>query len=229
DYPVTRRASLKDAVESLGPPHTEVHGLACDKKPASFGDLLEPGSCIDVYPAAPPVDVTRPQPLRPAFDRVAFLVDQNVAKLAGLLRLLGLDAVHDPGFSDQDLARLALEDKRILLSRDTALLKRSSVVHGRLIRAADPWDQLREVLDFYAVGPLAPLSRCPCCNQKLQPVAKKDIVHRLLPKTRTYYHAFHICPACERIYWPGSHVDRLIQRLHSLCGTVELEKSGRRL
>jgi hypothetical protein len=228
-YPVARRTSLKDALESLGPPHTEIHDLRCDGEPARFEDLLAPGRRIDVRPAAGPVDVRAEQPLRPAFSRIAFLVDENVAKLAGLLRLAGLDAAFDPGLDDADLARKAFEEERILLSRDTALLKRSLVVHGRLIRSAGPWDQLAEVLRMYTVGPLVPLSRCPRCNEPLEPVAKEAILHRLLPKTKRYYNDFHVCPGCDSIYWRGSHVDRLLGRLQEAGLAAALEKQGESL
>lgn len=225
-YPVDRRASIKDVIESLGVPHTEVYGLQYNRRSARLEDILASGGCLDVHPAAAPVDPLQDHPLRPALNRLAFLVDENVARLAGLLRLVGLDAVYHPKLSDKNLARLAHEEGRILLTRDTALLKRALVTHGRLVRAAQPWDQLREILTLFRTGPLRFLSRCPHCNQALAPAAKQDILSRLEPKTKRYYQTFHQCPDCGRIYWRGSHVAKLTKRLSEYGLQVKLENPG---
>jgi len=222
-YPVDRRASIKDVVESLGVPHTEIYGLQCNGRQAGLEDILAPGQRLEIHPAVPPVEPLRDHPLRPALPRLAFLVDENVARLAGLLRLVGLDAAYDRELGDKDLARLAHEEGRILLTRDTALLKRSLVTHGRLVRAAEPWDQLREILTFYRTASLRLLSRCPRCNQLLAPVDKQDVLPLLEPKTKRYYRTFHQCPGCGRVYWRGSHVEKLMRRLSKYGLHAKLE------
>jgi uncharacterized protein with PIN domain len=182
-----------------------------------FSHPLSAGSALDVYPLLPPVDVTRPTLLRPALDRAVFLVDVNVAKLAMLLRLLGLDAAYDRDARDRDIAERAEAEGRIVLSRDRSLLKRRQIVHGHAVRAADPTAQLAEVLAFYGLaGPFRPFSRCVRCNVDLRPVAKAEIDHLLLPLTRRYFDTFRTCPKCGRVYWPGSHHDRLRERLRDL-------------
>lgn len=151
-FDATRRASVKDVLESLGVPHTEVYVLSVDGRAVDFGHLLEPGQEVSVGPASPPVDVTAPTLLRPhVLPELRFAVDENVAKLAALLRTLGFDAAYDRRFGDGRIARLAAEEGRVVLSRDRALLKRGEIVWGRLVRAAQPLDQLLEVLDLFGV------------------------------------------------------------------------------
>jgi uncharacterized protein len=105
-------------------------------------------------------------------------------------------------------------EKRVVLTRDAALLRRKNVIHGRLIRNAQPLDQLREVLAFYGLAPpYVAFKRCLRCNIELVPVAKAEILDRLLPKTKRYFDEFHRCPDCNRIYWPGSHRDRMLEWL----------------
>lgn len=217
-YPVDRRASIKDVIESLGVPHSEVHAIQVDGREAGFSHILEDGQAVDVFPAAPPVDVTRPTLLRPApLPAVRFVVDVNVGRLANLLRILGLDAAFGNGWDDAAIADMAEAEGRIVLSRDRELLKRSKVVHGRLVRACDPEEQLLEVLTLFGLrGPFARFSRCLRCNVPLLPVAKADIIDRLLPKTRKYHDTFSMCPSCGRIYWAGSHFDKLAERLRGL-------------
>ena len=187
-------------------PHTEIGRIIVDGSEVDFGHRLAPGQDIHIHPDPPPVDVTVFHPLRPALGRVAFIVDANVGKLAPLLRMLGLDAAYDHEWDDATIAETAACERRIVLTRDRALLKRSIVTHGRLVRTQEPRRQLLEVLAYFGiVGPFNALSRCLRCNERLRPVAKADILERLLPLTKKYFHDFHICPGCGRVYWAGSH------------------------
>lgn len=232
-YPVGREASLKDVIEALGVPHTEVGSLLVRGAPGQgpgrtpqgeasgmraaeasatmqavgFSWRLAPGQHIEVQPVTPPLDVTRAHSLRPEpLAGVRFVVDVCVGKLATLLRLLGLDAAYDHTWDDATLAALARAEGRIVLTRDKALLKRATVSHGRLVRAHAPTEQLLEVLGHFGLtGPFNPFVRCLRCNQLLEPVPKAEILHLLEPLTRKYHDEFHRCRACKRIYWPGSH------------------------
>ena len=205
-FSVKRRASVKDVFESMGVPHTEVHRILVQGRETGFGHLVAEGDPVDLYPGEPPVDPVADSPLRPGLSSVRFLVDENVGRLAMLLRLIGHDAAYDRTWDDKTIADQAWEQGRIVLSRDRALLKRSRVVHGRLVRAVLPRDQLVEVVRFYGlVRRNGDFPRCLRCNAELEPVAKERILHRLLPKTRKYYHEFSRCPQCGRIYWAGSH------------------------
>jgi hypothetical protein len=222
-YPVMRQASVKDVIEALGVPHTEVYRIETDGREADFGHLLAPGERVDVFPANPPVDVAVPTLLRPeGYPRGRFLVDVNVNKLATLLRLLGFDAAGADSRPDARVAESAAAEKRVLLSRDKALLRRKNVFHGRLIRSAEPEGQLRETLAFFGLAPpYVPFKRCLRCNLPLTPVSKQDVLSRLLPKTKRYFDEFHICPGCNRIYWPGSHHDKMLMWLEELEREME--------
>ncbi|MGE4441553.1 MAG: Mut7-C RNAse domain-containing protein [Desulfomicrobium sp.] len=226
-YPVTRRASIKDVIEALGPPHTEVGSIEADGREVGFGHQLEPGEEVNVRPLAPPFDVLRPSPLRPEpLPRIAFAVDANVGRLAALLRTLGFDTFYDPTLDDAPLAELAAREGRIVLSKDRSLLKRSLVVFGCLIRADDPRHQLREVLRLFGLRPPYHLfSRCLLCNALLEPVPKAEIMHRLLPLTRRHYSDFHRCPRCDKLYWPGSHHEHVLERMEEICRDLFAENA----
>lgn len=218
NYVLNRRASIKDVVESLGVPHTEIYFVAAGNGPATLEQLAEPGQSLTLSPAAPPVDVTQPTPLRPEpLPKLRFVVDENVGRLAGLLRMLGFDAVYDRLWDDERIAEMAQDEKRVVLTRDRALLKRSQVVYGRLVRAPRPWDQLAEVVSFFGVESAPALfKRCIRCNGILEPVDKKDILDRLEPKTKKYFNEFNRCPDCGRIYWRGSHFEKMIRFMKNL-------------
>jgi uncharacterized protein with PIN domain len=78
------------------------------------------------------------------------------------------------------------------------------------VRATDPRDQIVEVARrFDLPTAMVPFSRCTACNGELREVAKKEIAHRLPPGAKEHYDEFRQCPDCERVYWEGSHFDRL--------------------
>jgi len=206
-----RRASIKDVVESFGVPHTEVYGIAADGREVGFGHIPFPGECIDVQPGVPPVDPSTATLLRPdPLSGLRFVVDVNVARLAGHLRLLGFDTEYIPGATDESIARCFHREGRIVLSRDRNLLKRRAIAYGRLIRSQKPLEQLGEVVSFFGLGASSrPFSRCCRCNGTLTHVDKKDILDRLEPLTKRYFDEFRICGVCRQIYWKGSHFAEL--------------------
>ncbi|ADW18417.1 protein of unknown function DUF82 [Desulfobulbus propionicus DSM 2032] len=209
--PVSRAASIKDVIESFGVPHTEVERIACDGQPTDFSHLVRAGQHFDIHPITAPWDVTRPTPLRPEpLTGIRFIVDGNVGRLGRYLRMAGFDTLYDPRWDSKTLLGCLGEQPRIVLTRDLDLLKRKQVVFGRYIRADKPVGQLREVLALFGLGRWPrPFARCLDCNTPLEPVDKQRIVHRLEPLTRRYFERFTFCPHCDKIYWAGSHVERM--------------------
>lgn len=213
-----RLAPLKDLVESLGVPHTEVGLLIRRGEPVGFGYVPTYGEEIHVLAPEVPVDVTRPAPLRPSpLKEVRFLADLNVERLGRLLRLAGFDAAPSEKGSDRRLAFRAGLEGRVVLTRDRLLLMRNSVSWGRLIRSDRPWDQLAEVVRFFGLqAQLAPFTRCPVCNGLLEDVPAETVWEFLEPLTRRYYREFSRCSDCGRVYWAGSHHVRALERLEEI-------------
>ena len=217
-YPLTRRASLKDIIEAQGIPHPEIKALLVNGAEVDFSYLPVANDRIEVLPLTPVVDVLTATRLRPEpLPAIAFAVDVNIAKLAPLLRMVGMDCWYENNVSDLSLARLAREQRRILLTRDTQLLKRNQVIHGHLVRSQNPEEQLREVINLYGLRPrLNPFSRCMNCNGELTETSKENIYHHLETLTKKYYHSFHQCRGCGKIYWAGSHRQRMEKKISAI-------------
>ena len=97
--------------------------------------------------------------------------------------MVGFDTVYRRDYTDRELARISVDENRILLTRDLGLLKRNAVIRGYFIRATNPRDQLVEVLRrFDLVGSISPFERCIHCNNRLRPIAKELAADRLLQK-----------------------------------------------
>jgi uncharacterized protein with PIN domain len=212
-YPVyDGTQSVKHLIESLGIPHTEVELILAGGQVIDFHYLVQAGDRITVYPPFATIDVSPAGRLRPALTPPhRFILDNHLGKLARYLRLLGLDTLYaDNHVPDVELAHIAQDEQRILLSRDRGLLMRGNVTYGYCLRTKDSFQQLIAVLHrFQLLDEVAPWTRCLRCNGLLVPVDKETIRHRLEPKTKLYFEKFHMCRDCRQIYWQGSHYPRL--------------------
>lgn len=212
------RAAIKDVIEAVGVPHTEVDLVLVNGESVDFTYLVQDGDRISVYPVFETIDITpltrvRPRPLR----EPRFVVDTHLGKLAVYLRMLGFDTIYRNDWDDTTLAHLSQSEHRILLTRDRGLLKRSVVTHGYHVRATHPEHQVAEVVQrFDLFRALAPFRRCLRCNGVLTSVTKAAIVDQLPPKIRQYYDEFHRCQGCHRVYWKGTHYQRMEQLMQRL-------------
>jgi hypothetical protein len=204
-------ASVKDLIEGLGVPHTEVEIILANGRSVEFGYRPREGDQVSVYPVFETLDVTPLLRLRPGPLRVVrFVLDGHLGRLAGYLRLLGFDTIWRADAADPELARVSQDEQRILLTRDRQLLKRAGVSRGRWIRSTNPLTQAREVLDRFDLRrAAAPFTRCMACNGLLRPASLEEVRARLLPGTIRGHSRYQACESCPRVYWKGSHHARL--------------------
>ena len=204
---------MKDVVESLNVPHTEVAFLFVNTRPVDFTYLTHDGDEIDAFPLTRRsdlpfstfVELRPPPPPR-------FVLDTHLGRLAGYLRMLGFDTLYSNTYHDDELASISANADRILLTRDIGLLKRAIVIHGYFVRSTDPEKQIVEVLQRFSFFDCIELfKRCMRCNGLLHAVPKQQIADQLQPRTRAYYHEFQQCEQCGHIYWKGPHYQAMQQ------------------
>ena len=210
--------AVKDAIEAVGVPHPEVDLILAQGRSVDFLYLLQDGDRISVYPYFRRLDPgsfsrVRPEPL----NETRFVVDVHLGRLARYLRMLGFDTLYQNDYADETLAHISSSEQRLLLTRDRGLLKRSVIVYGYCLRTTNPRRQLTEVLHrFDLFDSITPFQRCLTCNGRLQPVAKQDILDQLSSNTEQYYDQFHQCQVCHKLFWKGSHfqrMERFVERL----------------
>lgn len=210
-HELTRRTSVKDLIESFRVPHTEVEVILVNGKSVDFSHIVQPGDRISVYPMFESLDVSplirlREKPLRDP----RFVIDTNLGQLARYLRLLGFDVVYRNDFTDREVAQIAHAERRIVLTRDRALLRHKIITHGYFVRPDKPREQVKEVLARLQLHrALQPFTRCLRCNGELEDVEKETVLDQLEPKTKKYYERFRRCKVCGQAYWKGSHFDRM--------------------
>jgi uncharacterized protein with PIN domain len=136
--------------------------------------------------------------------------------LARWLRVLDVDTAYDPALDDPELVTRAVEEERVLLSRDRRLLERRLARRGLLIRSDRAEEQVRQVLDELGLRPDPRRLFCRClrCNLPLQAMAAEQARAAVPPHVARTVEEFHRCPGCARIYWRGTHVGRMEEWLH---------------
>ncbi|MBC5781864.1 Mut7-C RNAse domain-containing protein [Ramlibacter sp. USB13] len=139
-----------------------------------------------------------------------FAADAMLGRLARWLRVLGYDTWYDIAVADPVLVELAQAEARVLLTRDRHLLQELRPVRAHEVRQDDPLQQLRElVLALELPGPRMLFTRCLLDNAALVPVPPEEAEPLLPEGVRGLAATVRRCPACERLYWDGSHVRRM--------------------
>jgi hypothetical protein len=205
------KPAVKDVIESIGVPHTEIDLILVNGESVAFDHPLREGMRVSVYPVFEAIDISpilrvRPEPLR----ETRFVLDTHMGRLAGYLRLLGFDARYRNDFRDATLAQISQSERRILLTRDRGLLKRTEVTHGYCIRSSHPREQLIEVLRrFDLFDSVKPFTRCLRCNDRIESVSKEQMLDLIPEQTRRHFYEFFQCMGCKQVYWRGSHYERM--------------------
>jgi len=214
------RTSIKDLIESLGVPHTEVDLILVNSKSVDFKYLINDEDDISVYPIFESFDISNVQHLRPKpLRNPKFVADVHLGRLTRYLRMMGLDVLYENIFDDDEIVLISLNEKRAILTKDRGILKRNGVTHGYFVRSTIVEVQAKEVIKrFDLQKEIKEFTRCIECNDLLKPVEKETIIHQLPPKVATTQNEFYGCPSCKKTYWKGTHYQRMlsfIKRLRS--------------
>jgi len=217
-HPVNAGATVGNAVESLGVPTDQIDLVLLNGESAGLNRELREGDSLSVYPVFESFDITnvskvRDRPLRTP----RFVLDVHLGKLANHLRMLGFDSTFNKDADDAALMIQSIEDARTLLSKDRHLLQRHEITRKYCVRENDPRLQLIEVLNrFDLYGSFSPFTRCMECNTPLRQIGKEDIGLRIPPRVEALFNDFQLCPTCDRVYWRGSHYERMKHFIDSL-------------
>jgi hypothetical protein len=205
------RTSVKDLIESLGVPHSEVDLILVNGISVSFNHVINNNDDISVYPVFESFDISGAQhlcetPLR----NKKFIIDGHLGKLAKYLRIAGIDSYYRENILETELIKISQEETRTILTRNRGLLKRSEVNHAYYVRSTTPLTQITEVVErFNLSGSFKPFSRCIECNNELLPVSRLLIENKVPLKVFEYHSEFYQCINCSKVFWKGSHYEKM--------------------
>jgi len=203
--------SVKDAIEAQGVPHVEVKEVHINNAPVDLNYKLQPGDEAVVSPYLPHHWSHNTDTL------IKFIVDGHLGKLAKDLRTLGFDSTYKKDFLEQQIADLAKREEGFVLTRNINLLKNNQVQKGYWLRSQNPDEQILEVVSFFNLrDQLKPFTRCRICNGLIEPVDKVNIIDQLPPMTKAHYEEFFQCQDCHKVYWKGSHFEKMVTFVEAL-------------
>jgi uncharacterized protein with PIN domain len=241
-YVVKGQASIKDTLEALGVPHTEIERMQVNGRSVDFKYRIKDRDRVVAYPIIKKKYKGRPK----------FICDVHLGKLARHLRLLGLSTLYpdtlktaalrprmkvgrdsvqqvEPGalarkglhfkdITDQKLIDISAKQRRILLTRDTGLLKHNKAKRAAFVYATNPDRQWKEVIQkFQLTRWIRPFRLCLECNGTIRKVAKSKVAAKLPPKVKESHQLFYQCSHCHKIYWRGSHYERLLKIVKTMA------------
>ncbi len=146
-----------------------------------------------------------------------FIADAMLGRLAKWLRILGFDVLYYPDIDDREVVRIAREQERTILTRDTELAKRKGLPGVIFVENDDVFDQLAFIRERLGFSQAAFSGRCAVCNGMLEEVSRKETVRDLVPDFVYLNSAgFMRCRECGKVYWEGSHRKRMRERVNEV-------------
>jgi uncharacterized protein with PIN domain len=140
-----------------------------------------------------------------------FVVDRMLGKLAKGLRMLGYDTVYYRGEGAYPLIKMAREEGRVILTRNSNLIPKRPEDRIQRIKEDKPFLQLKELIQKKVISlndePL--FSRCLLCNILLDGILREEVEGNVPDFIFFQYKKFFRCPQCLRIYWQGSHQENM--------------------
>lgn len=203
--------SVKDAIEAIGVPHTEIGSVKINASSANLSHLLKHGDFIEILP------ITGEDYRNNAPAQNGFIADVHLGSLTKQLRMLGFDVLFNKELKENEIAHIAAAQERIVISRSVNLFKYKIIEWGYWIRSENTNQQLHEVITRFNLLPEAnPFSRCLVCNGLIHHIPRASIENQLPADTRKYFNDFWQCENCKRIYWKGSHYEHMQQLIERL-------------
>jgi len=141
-----------------------------------------------------------------------------LGKLATWMRTIGCDVAYDSRLDNKGLIELAEPEERIILTRNTHLIKRKKVRDRSYFIQGDSFqDQLFQIIQRFEIDPYKFfLTRCLRCNLPLIQIEKQEIETKVFPYVYQTQEVFYTCSRCHRIYWPATHKARMIRQLKEI-------------
>jgi len=143
------KRSIRDMIEGLGVPHTEIDLILVNGKSVDFNYILRNKDRVSVYPVFESLNITdvtmlRKIPLR----RNKFIADINLGDIVKYMRILGFDLYYDSLLSTREIIEISKRENRIILTKSRKLLQFKAVTYGIFIRPATTTEQIRQIIDY---------------------------------------------------------------------------------
>ncbi len=156
----------------------------------------------------------------------SFAVDAMLGNIAKKLRILGYDTKYHSSIDDEKLISIAEQEDRILLTKDVTLISNANKKHIKslLVQGNDDLEQLIQLFNFLGIKNISistSLSYCVSCNGKLEPIEKNIIKNKVPDGVYDIQQNFWICSNCKKIYWEGTHFEKIQEFVSKLNNRLQ--------
>jgi uncharacterized protein len=159
--------------------------------------------------------------------RICFAADRMLGRLARMLRLLGYDTLYSPAIAAPDLQAIARAGGRVILTRGRLETRFPQAENVLSLTSDNAAEQLRQVVRLFGLDTHSGLwTRCTLCNAPIAGVDKAEIQSEVEPRIFHLYDKFHRCSGCGRVYWRGSHVERILRNLDLILRASDHNTAG---
>jgi uncharacterized protein len=210
--------TVGEVAESMGIPLSEVKLILVNSEPSKFSQRLKENDFISLYPAIENLDISllTDKELESA-SRPRFILDAHLGKLAKYLRMLGFDTLYRNDFEDNRIISIAKQEDRFILTQDKLLLRSKEVINGYYVRSIEKHKQIREIVQKFGLNTMfRSFTRCMSCNAELVKKEKAEIINKIDDETAQVFNDFFYCPNCDKVFWKGSHFERMEKLILSL-------------
>jgi uncharacterized protein with PIN domain len=146
----------------------------------------------------------------PLDNEIRFFADVMTARVVRWLRAIGIDTIWEDAIADRDLVKRAIDERRFVLTLDKRLIEEWRVDNVLLLQSENPSEQFRQIIAHFDIKkPQEFFTRCLVCNTLLRNASAEEIVAGAPPDVRENQEAFRYCPSCNKVYWQGSHTERM--------------------
>ncbi len=148
-----------------------------------------------------------------------FLCDQMLGTLAKWLRIYGFDTFFARNdVDDVELLNIAKNENRILITRDKELIQvaRRENLKTIKVETTDIDEQIKAVLNNVEIDKSQVLTRCLLCNALIEEIKKNGIKDKVAERVFENNDKFWFCKKCDKIYWKGTHYDKMIEKINTL-------------
>jgi len=148
-----------------------------------------------------------------------FIADAMLGRLAKWLRFIGIDVLYYKDIEDRQVIRIAKAEGRTILTRDTGFLRRKGLKDCIFIRSDNVFEQLAELKGKIGLDRYIQDRRCPICNGLLSIIAMKEEIREYVPDhVYRNYSSFMKCKDCGKVYWEGTHHQRIREKISAIIG-----------
>jgi hypothetical protein len=143
-----KKAYIKDLMESLGVPHSQIDLILVNGKSVDWGYTLKDGDRVSVYPVFEFFNIKsltqiRNIPLR----KTRFIADVGLDGLAKRMKELNFDVYHNPSLAVEEIMAISKCDHRIVLTQRRKVFKSSKVTHRMFVRPGSIENQIKAIVN----------------------------------------------------------------------------------